>query len=263
MRKFGLIVMMAFILSSSAFAEVVGENLTYRNMGQTFSGYIAYDDAVESRHPGIIVVHEWWGHNDYVRQRADMLAELGYTALAIDMYGEGKVAQHPEKAGEFASQALSNLDAARERFLAGMKVLKNHPTTNPENIAAIGYCFGGGVVLNMARMGVDLDGVVSFHGSLAGKVRAEPGKVKAKVLVLHGADDTFVSEEQIADFKLEMDEAGVDYTFIAYEDAIHSFTSPKADEYAEKFGLNVGYNKQADEKSWEEMKEFFNKIFTE
>jgi dienelactone hydrolase len=185
-----------------------------------------------------------------------MLAELGYTALALDMYGEGKIASHPDDAGKFSSEVMKNFPVAKERFLAALDFLKKQPTVDPANIAAIGYCFGGGVVLNMARQGTDLKGIVSFHGMLMPVKPAEPGMVKAKILVLHGADDKFTTPEQIQAFKDEMTKAGADYKFIAYPGAVHSFTNPEATAYGKKFNIPLAYNKKADKESWDEMKKF-------
>jgi dienelactone hydrolase len=156
---------------------------------------------------------------------------------------------------------MKNFDTAKARFMAAIGFLKKQPTVDPGRIAAIGYCFGGGIVLNMARQGVDLKGVASFHGSLAAVKPAQPGGVKARVLVLHGADDKFVTPEQIEAFKQEMKSAGVDFQFILYPGAIHSFTNPDADGYAKKFNLPLGYNADADKKSWEELGKFLEKIF--
>jgi dienelactone hydrolase len=168
---------------------------------------------------------------------------------------------HPDDAGKFSSELMKNFDTAKARFIAAMDFLKKQPTVDPGRIAAIGYCFGGGIVLNMARQGVDLKGVASFHGSLAAVKPAQQGGVKAKILVLHGADDKFVTAEQIGAFKQEMKNAGADFQFIEYPGAIHSFTNPDADEYARKFNLPLGYNAEADKKSWEELRKFFEKIF--
>lgn len=242
---------------------VKGEEVDYSANSVILKGYLAYDADIEGERPGILVVHEWWGHNEYARKRADMLAELGYTALAVDMYGEGKQAEHPDDAAKFSSQVMQNLDTAKDRFMAAMKLLKGHKTVDPKKVAAIGYCFGGGVVLQMARMGVDLDGVVSFHGSLGTEHPAQPGDIKASILVCHGAEDQFTTPEQVEAFKQEMENAGADYTFITYEGAKHSFTNPEADNFAEKFNLPLGYNKAADEKSWADMQEFLNRIFAE
>jgi dienelactone hydrolase len=192
-----------------------------------------------------------------------MLAELGYTALAMDMYGEGKQAMHPDDAKKSSSELMRNFDDAKARFMAAMEFLKQQPSVDPTRIAAIGYCMGGGVVLNMARQGVGLRGVASFHGSLTAVKPAQPGGVKAKVLVLHGGDDKFIPPEQIEAFKQEMKSAGVDFQFISYPGAVHSFTDPDADELGKKYNMPIAYNADADKKSWDELKGFLKKIFPE
>ncbi|MCK5574044.1 MAG: dienelactone hydrolase family protein [Bacteroidetes bacterium] len=244
-------------------AQIVEKEIAYSADGTSLKGFIAYDASVSGKRPGILVVHEWWGHNAYARKRARMLAELGYTALAVDMYGDGKQADHPDNAMQFATEVMQNLETARLRFLAALELLKEHETTDPEKIAAIGYCFGGGVVLHAARMGVDIDGVVSFHGGLATEHPAQRGTVIASILVCHGEDDTFVTADQMEAFRREMTDASVDFTIITYPGARHSFTNPDADSYAEKFGMRIAYNKQADEKSWANMQAFLNRIFTD
>jgi dienelactone hydrolase len=241
---------------AQAQAKIVGKTVEYTAQGVTLKGYLAYDSSIKGKRPGVLVVHEWWGLNDYARKRARMLAELGYTALAVDMYGEGKQAAHPDDAGKFSSEVMKNFDMAKARFLAGEDLLKKEPTVDPDRVAAIGYCFGGGVVLNMARQGTDLKGIVSFHGMLMPVKPAEPGMVKAKILVLHGADDKFTTPEQIQAFKDEMTKAGADYKFIAYPGAVHSFTNPEATAYGKKFNIPLAYNKKADKESWDEMKKF-------
>jgi dienelactone hydrolase len=190
-----------------------------------------------------------------------MLADLGYTALAVDMYGEGKVTQHPDDAGKFSSALMKNFDVGKARFIAAMDFIKEQPTVDPARIAAIGYCFGGGIVLNMARQGVDLAGVASFHGNLTAVKPAQPGSIKAKILVLHGADDKFVTKEQVLAFKKEMKTAGADFKFISYPGAVHSFTNPEADELGKKYNIPIAYNSDADKKSWEELKKFLHSIF--
>jgi dienelactone hydrolase len=239
------------------------EEITYSTDGLTMKGFLAYDAGKLGKRPGVLVVHEWWGHNEYARKRAVMLAEMGYTAFAVDMFGDGKQANHPDDAGKFAGEVMQNIESAKARFMAALHLLKSHETTDPERVAAIGYCFGGGVVLQMARMGTNLAGVVSFHGSLGTEMTAKEGDVKASVLVCHGADDTFVTEEQITAFKKEMDNAGVDYEFISYPGAKHSFTNPAADSLGKKFDLPLAYNKAADENSWIEMQTLFDRIFQE
>ena len=254
----------AFVMSmilASAHAEIKGEAIEYTDGKTTMKGYLAYDDSVKGQRPGVLVVHEWWGHNEYARKRANMLAELGYTALAVDMYGDGKQADHPDTAGKFAGEVMQNMESAKARFTAAMDVLKKHRTVDATKIAAIGYCFGGGVVLNMARLGVDLKGVVSFHGSLSTQIPAQPGAIKAKILVCHGADDPFIPQEQVDAFKAEMQKAGADFRFVAYPGATHSFTSPEADALGEKFGLPIKYNADADRESWQDMRKLFAVIF--
>jgi dienelactone hydrolase len=245
----------------SAVAAVKGEAVEYRAGDTVLKGYLAYDNSINGRRPGVLVVHEWWGLNDYARKRARMLAKLGYTALAVDMYGNGKQAKHPDDAGKFAGEVRKNFPVAKARFDAAYALLSKQKTVDPERIAAIGYCFGGGVVLEMARAGADLDGVVSFHGSLGTSNPAQSGKVKAKVLVLNGADDPFTTEQQIDQFKKEMEDAGVDYTFISYPGAKHSFTNPDADKFGKEFNMPLAYNAQADKASWQEMQAFFKRIF--
>lgn len=256
-------VLIALMCVSPAWGEIVDQTVEYSTETTEMKGLLAWDDEISGSRPGVLVVHEWWGLNEYARDRARQLAELGYTALAVDMYGGAKQASHPDEASEFASAVNSNWDEARARFEAALDVLRNHETTDASRIAAIGYCFGGGVVLNMARAGYDLDGVVSFHGTLSTEHPAQPGEVNAEVLVLHGAEDPFVPEEQVARFKREMEEAGVDYRFIAYAGARHSFTNPDADRYGERFDLPLAYSAEADRKSWLEMQSFFDQIFSE
>jgi dienelactone hydrolase len=247
--------------SGLAAAAVVGKPVEYQAGGMTFKGYLAYDDAVSGKRPGVLVVHEWWGLNDYARKRADMLAAQGYTALAVDMYGDGKEATHPKDAARFAGEVRENMGAATLRFIAADNFLKAQPTVDANHISAIGYCFGGGIVLEMARRGVDLDLVASFHGSLGTEMPAEPGDVKAKVLVYHGADDPFVKPEQVQAFKTEMKNAGVDYSFTDYPGAKHAFTNPEADKNGKKFDLPLAYDKSADEKSWNSLLQELKQLY--
>ena len=255
---FFALVFMGVVVSRAA---VVGKPVEYSADGVTLKGYIAYDDTFKDRRPGVIVVHEWWGHNAYARKRADMLAKLGYVALAVDMYGDGKQANHPDDAGKFSSEVMKNMPAMKARFMAAMDLLKQNEAIDPTRIGAIGYCFGGGVVLNMARQGADLKGVVSFHGSLATSANAEKGNVKASILACNGADDKFISAEDIKNFKAEMKAAGADFKFVNYPGAIHSFTNPGSTEMGKKFNLPLAYNEKADKKSWADMQEFFKRVF--
>ena len=242
-------------------SELVEKEIEYSADGMNFKGFLVYDANIEGKRPGVLIVHEWWGYNDYARKRAKMLAELGYTAFALDMFGNGKQADHPEDAGKFAMEVFNNIESAQTRFMAAYNLLKEQETTDPDKIAAIGYCFGGGVVLHMARIGTDLNAAVSFHGSIQPITPAEPGKVKSFIMVCNGADDPMVTEEQISNFKTEMDNAGVQYKFINYEGAKHSFTNPIADSVGARFNMPLAYNEKADKESWEEMKKLFNQTF--
>jgi len=261
MKSLFVLFVLFFAMSTTAVAALQTKEIDYSSDGTVLKGYLAYDDAIAGKRPGILVVHEWWGLNNYARKRAEMLAGLGYTALAVDMYGDGKTAGHPDDASKFSTEVKKNMPVEKARFLAALDILKNEPTVDPEKIAAIGYCFGGGVVLDMARAGIDLKGVVSFHGSLPTDNPAKPGVVKAKVLVLNGADDPFNPPDTVEAFKMEMNDAGVDYRFISYPGATHSFTNPDADNLGQEFGLPLAYNKEADEKSWQAMQDFFKEIF--
>ena len=260
MKRWILIVALAFF-AHSAQAAVKGEEVQYKAGNTVLKGYLAWDDAVKGKRPGVLVVHEWWGHNEYARERARMLAALGYTALALDMYGDGHQAHHPEEAGKFSGEVRKNLALAKQRFDAAQRVLTKHPTVDGKNIAAIGYCFGGAIVLEMARQGENLKGVVSFHGSLNTEQPAKAGKLKARMLVLTGEADPFVPAEQVAAFKQEMDAAKASYKVIGYPGAKPAFTSKGADALGEKFKLPLAYNADADQKSWAEMQTFFKEIF--
>jgi len=261
MKRLLFVLLLLLSWNTQALGAIIGEPVMYKAGDFAMQGYLAYDDSIAGTRPGILVVHEWWGQNEYARERARMLAGLGYTALAVDMYGDGKQADHPADAGKFAAEVRQNMEAATQHFNTAMQLLQKHPTVDPEHIAAIGYCFGGGVVLEMARQGLDLDAVVSFHGSLATSNPASPGIIKARILVCHGDDDKMVTPEQIEAFLKEMKTVGVDYTFISYPEAKHSFTNPGADIYAEKFNIPVGYNAEADKKSWQDMQDFLKESF--
>lgn len=242
-------------------AEVVGKEVSYRAGGATMKGYLAYDDKAVGKRPGVLVVHEWWGLNDYARKRARMLAGLGYAALAVDMYGGGKQAQHPDDAGKFAGEVRKHREVARARFEAAMKLLEKQKNVDPKRIAAIGYCFGGSVVLDMARQGEPLAGVASFHGGLGTDAPAAAGKVKARIMVYTGADDPMAPPKDVDAFKAEMDQAGAHYQVISYPGAKHSFTNPDADEYGRKFNLPLAYNAAADKASWTDLQRFLAEVF--
>ncbi len=249
-------------INSEQLSKIYTEEIAYQVGDTKLNGYLAYDSSTDTKRPGILVVHEWWGHNEYARMRAEKLAELGYVAFAVDMYGDGKLAEHPGDAGKFMKQVTGNIPLAEKRLAAAFKVLNQQDKTDTSKTAAIGYCFGGGMVLHLARIGTDVDGVVSFHGSLGTETPAKKGSVKARVLVLHGEDDPFIPADQVDAFKEEMQNAGVKYEFIAYPNVKHSFTNPQADEFAKKFNLPaLGYNQDADDDSWNRMQVFFEQIF--
>lgn len=233
---------------------VESRNIDYRGpAGEALVGYYARPNAHAERRPGVLVVHEWWGANQYVHSRARQLAELGYSALAIDMYGGGRQTIEPAQASTWMSTALANGGLLRERFKAGLDLLCQQPEVDPTQIAAIGYCFGGRVVLEMARHGLDLAGVVSFHGLLATENPATPGLIKAKVLVAHGDADSLVGEQELQCFAEEMRAASADCTLKRYSDAAHGFTNPGS----------PGYQRKADEQSWQDMQVFLQTLFHE
>jgi len=250
-------------LTMPALAAIQGQDVEYKYGGAVFKGYLAYDNAIAGRRPGILVVHEWWGNNDYSRRRANMLAQLGYVAFALDMYGNGKIVQTPDEAQALTKEVNGNQGQARGRFLAALEVLKNFRLTDPNRLAAVGYCFSGGVVLNRVLEGVGLRGVVIFHGSLpVPKTEIKPGQVKTSILVCQGGADPVVTPDQVAAFKQAMDKAGADYNIITYPGAMHAFTNPDADALGRKFDLPIAYNAKGDAMSWKDMRDFLTHIFS-
>ncbi len=255
-----LLFTLVFSCEQTQTKSIISKEIKYKLDTLEMNGYLVYDQSIKEKRPAILVVHEWWGQNDYPRKRAEMLADLGYVAFAIDMYGEGKVAEHPKDAGAFSSSVMRNFDISKERFVKAMEVVKNLDFVDKNNIGAIGYCFGGGVVLNMARMNIDLKGVVSFHGSL-NKAVGYSGPTLTKILVCNGADDRMVNDEAIQKFKDEMDEINAEYEFVNYPNSVHGFTNPNASANGEKFQISLSYNEEADLKSWEKMQIFFKEVF--
>lgn len=241
-------------------SEVVGEEVEYTADSVTMKGYIAYDKASEEKVPGVIVVHEWWGHNDYARKRAKMLADLGYVAFALDMYGNGQQAGHPKDAMAFSSSVMENIEGAKARFDQALATLKSNPKVDTSKIAAIGYCFGGSVVLTMANMGEDLEGVAAFHSGVQLPVMPNE-ELTAEVLVMNGAEDPFISEESIETFKTEMDSLNVDYKYEPLPEAVHAYSNPDADSLGQKFNLPLAYNAKADSTSWAELEVFLARVF--
>jgi dienelactone hydrolase len=236
------------------------EPVTYSADSVNMKGYVTYNEADSSKRPVVLIVHEWWGLTDYPRSRAKQLAELGYLAMAVDMYGDGKTAENPTLAGGLSGPFYKDFAMAKSRFDAALAKIKTYPQADTTRIAAIGYCFGGAQVLNMARLGEDLKGVVSFHGNLIG-VTPDKQKLKADVLVCHGEDDKFVPATEVAAFKKQMDSIGASYTFKSYPGSTHAFTNPGATEKGKQYNIPIAYNAAADSASWNDMKVFFNKIF--
>ena len=247
-----------FVLTTlpPAHADIVETPITLpNNLG---SATLYRNQKQSSTEIGIIVVHEWWGLNQYAKGRAKMLAEEGHTAIAVDMYGHGKVAEHPKDAKGFVEAALANPDKVNARFNAAKNILKQQKHVDPERIYAMGYCFGGAVVLNQARLGNDLAGVASFHGNLSSAVETKPGDIKAKIMVAHGGADPFVPAEQVKGFIQEMLTLGADLQFLNYPQATHSFTNPEATEKGKKYNLPLAYDKKADAASWDAFLEFID-----
>jgi dienelactone hydrolase len=243
-------------------SSIQTKEVAYSVGGTQLKGYLAYDDSVKGKRPGVLVVHEWWGHNQHARDRARMLAELGYTALALDMYGDGKFADHPKKAGEFMNAAMTDWEGSQAKFNAAKKLLQGHATVDSERIAAIGFCFGGAVSLRMARGGADLDAVVAFHSALPMAPPVSPGQVKASVLVINGADDGFLDPKTVESFKKEMAAATKDFNYVSLEGVRHSYTNKQADEFSKKFDIPaLKYNKEADERAWSAMQDLFKRVF--
>ncbi len=241
--------------------KLFGKEIAYTVDSTTMNGYLVYDENDTSKRPGIIVVHEWWGHNDYARKRADMLAEMGYVAFAVDMYGDGKVANHPKDAMTFSSSVMGNFEVGKARFDKAVETLKSQPQVDADQIGAIGYCFGGSVVLSMANTGYDLKAAAAFHSGVQLPVMPDSGAVMAKILICNGAADPFIKPEQVAAYKSTMDSAGADYKYVDYEGAVHAFTSQEADSLGKMFELPLAYNAEADEKSWQEMITLFDSVF--
>jgi dienelactone hydrolase len=233
--------------------------IDYATDNAKMAGYLVNDTEQLGKKPGVLVVHEWWGHNEYARERADKLAELGYVAFAVDMYGDGKKASHPKDAMKFAGEVFGNIEEAKLRFDKALEILKNDPNVDTTRIAAIGYCFGGSVVLSMANAGKDLDAVAAFHAGLQLPIQPSADSMRTKIAVYQGADDPFVSEDDVVKYKASLDKVGATYEYKAYADAVHAFTSKGADSLGQAFELPLAYNAKADSASWADMQQFFEK----
>ena len=252
-----LLILLGGLLAAPAFAQVVGQPVDYEVDGQSFRGYVAYDTRWTTPRPGVLVVHEWWGHNAYARQRANMLAGEGFVAMALDMYGEGRNTGHPEQAKAFMQAVTQQQGAVARRFEAARALLASRPGVRNDDIAAIGYCFGGGVVLNLARQGVDLDGVVSFHGLFNAPEVGKADRIKTKILALHGWDDPMAEPDSVVGFAKEMSEAQADWRLHAYGGTKHAFTNPNANDP----DLGTVYNEKSADLAWKAMRDFLSECF--
>jgi dienelactone hydrolase len=246
--------------STATSSQLKEDNITYSSDNTTMNGYVVYEDSMRGKRPAVLVVHEWWGMNNYTKMRARQLAQLGYVAMAVDMYGDGKTASNPEEAGKLAGAFYQNPQLTKARFDAALTKLKSYPQVDTNNIAAIGYCYGGFVVLTNALLGDPLKGVVAFHGGMPG-INPDKNLLKAKILALHGEADSLVKPQAVQHFKHQMDSIGADCTVKMYPNAKHAFTNPASDSVENKFHIGVGYNEVADKQSWNAMKEFFQKLF--
>ncbi len=257
MKKTFIFLVGMILMSCPAFAALQHQAVEYSQDGVVMEGYVVYDDALTGKRPGVLVVHEWKGLNDYAKHRADMLAELGYVAFAADIYGKGVRPQTNEEAGAEAGKYKKDRILLRSRVNAALTALKGNALVDDKQIAAIGYCFGGMTVLELARSGAEVKGIVSFHGNLNTPDPKDAKNIKTKLLVLHGAADPFVPAAEVEAFKKEMADAGVYYQFVAYPGAMHAFTNP--DNKGEIPGAL--YNAEADKQSWQAMKDFFADLF--
>ena len=255
-----LLALVVGVTCLSTHAKVVSETIDYKDGDTKLTGYIYFDDASKEKRPGVLVIHEWWGLNDYAKKRAEMLAEMGYVAFAADMYGDKKVTKHAEDAKGWATQITSNIDAWQRRANRTLEILGKHKLVKSDDMAAIGYCFGGATVMQIAYSGTQLDGVVSFHGSLPVANEAQAKVIKTKVMIAHGYADSFIPKDHVAKFKQALEDANVDWQFHAYGGAHHSFTNERANDY----GIDgLKYNSAADQRSWKSMQEFFKEIFSD
>ena len=243
--------------------EIQTRDISYEHQGLRMVGSAAWDAAGEEPRPVVLVVHEWWGRNEYAKRRAAMLAELGYLGFAVDLYGDGRTASNPDEAGEWMNALLGNREDLRGRFRAALQAARTLDRADPEKAAAIGYCMGGGVVLHMARTGSDLAAVASFHGALPLAI-AQPGEeagVRARMAVYHGEADEFITADDVTEFLAEVEAAGADCLFVALPGATHGFTNPEATLRGEKFGLPLRYSKLADRASWDHMQLVLREAF--
>jgi len=253
-------IFLVFAVFNPAAAEIKTQTVDYNDGDTQLRGYIAWDDAIKGKRPGILVAHEWWGLNDYAKSRTRQLAELGYVAFALDMYGADKFTRHGEQAKEWLNQIAQNIDIWQSRANIGLTQLTTHPLVDGDKLAAIGYCFGGATIMQLAYSGASLDGIVSFHGSLPPVQEPQYNNIKAKILVAHGNADPFVPSEKVQAFQASMEAAGADWQMLSFGGVKHGFTNPEADSY----GIDpLRYDANADHRSWQAMQSFFIEIFAD
>ena len=251
--------LIAFMLAPAARGEIKSEMIDYAHGDVALRGFVAYDAARTGKRPAVLVCHEWWGMNETAQEKCKQLAKEGYVAFALDMYGKGQVTTEPAQASAWLGKVFNDPKLLRERAAAGLKVLTSRPECDASKVAVTGYCMGGTIALELARTGADLKAVVCFHTSnIAAKDPADNAKIKGKVLVCNGADDTMVKQEEKAAFMKQMKEAKIDHQFIEYGGAVHAFTNPQADTFKIP---SVGYNAAADKRSWRAMKGLFDEVF--
>jgi dienelactone hydrolase len=253
-----LVTSIVLAFAFAARAAIQTKTIEYKQGDTTLGGVIVYDDAVKAKRPGVLIVHQWLGITEYEKTRATMLAKLGYVAICADIYGKGVHPQDTKEAGVEATKYKTDRTLLRARVNAGLAELKKSDLVDSKRIAAIGYCFGGTTVIELARSGAELNGVVSFHGGLDSPMPADGKNIKCKVLACHGADDPFVPAKDLTAFESEMRDNKVDWQLIAYGGAVHSFTQPMAGNDNSK---GAAYNEAADKRSWEAMKQFLAELF--
>lgn len=258
MRTTLLTTALLLIAATAARADVKSKTIPYMHNGQQFEGYLAWDDSTRGKRPGVLVVHEWWGLDKYARSRADQLAKLGYVAFAVDMYGKGKLTEHPQEAREMAGQVRANVKDWQQRAQKGLEILKSQDQVDGSKLAAIGYCFGGSTVLQLAYSGADVKAVVSFHGAPQQPTEDQAKQIKSQILICHGAADPFIPEDAVQKMRAALEAADANWTMVYYSNAKHSFTVPDADE--RKID-GMAYNKRADKESWQFMRSFLDDAF--
>jgi len=257
-KQLAVTLLATLLISGTAWAELQTRDIEYEHDGTTLTGYLVWDDTVEGKSPGILVAHEWWGLNDYVKRRTRDLAKLGYVAFALDMYGSGKSTEHGDEAGAWMGQITENIDSWQERAMRGLEILREQPQVDADRIGAVGYCFGGATVMQMAYAGAELSGVVSFHGSLPIPDEEQIGSIRAPILAANGAADEFVPPKRIQAFQDALRGTGTDWHMVIYGGARHGFTNPDAAQYGVD---NIEYNEQAAQRSRAHMERFFEEVF--